>query len=43
MTVHRCKWSVVYGVFTTVHSLFGKDIAAIEDALQALDYISRDH
>ncbi len=24
MTVHRCKWSVVYGVFMTVHSLFGR-------------------
>ena len=24
MTVHRCKWSVVYDVFTTVHSLFGR-------------------
>ncbi len=24
MTVHRCKWSVVHGVFTTVHNLFGR-------------------
>ncbi len=23
MLVHRCKWSVVYGVFTKVHNLFG--------------------
>ncbi len=23
MLLHRCKWSVVYGVFTKVHSLFG--------------------
>ncbi len=23
MLVHRCKWSVVCGVFTKVHSLFG--------------------
>ncbi len=24
MQVHRCKWSVVYGVFTKVHSLFDR-------------------
>ena len=31
MPVHRCKCSVVYGVFTKVHSLFGRTQTILTD------------